>query len=522
MNNLTLFFGPSIPDDLDTVGLAFIAAPQLTRDTAVAVLAADRYVAANYAHLDSLNLYTATSAVSGLLTFNFSGTDMSLLIAPGGGFSHTRTFSLKSEERLTFNALSSPIRLQGLYTSPADSWQPIIEGGVVWRSHVVDNKEALSSLAIASSGQPSWLIRSGLRPGDEVYLIYTLPEVKYGQRTTYTGQVFPGSGTHYNLTYEIATIAAPNQLKFVGDLVAIRQIVLNGVVKAGPGVIDGVSTTSSFIKEINRPLKLITLNQDLSPDDFVVLEYYSFSNSYIYSGYRDFTDTWYTLNCNPEYGHVSATPALGRINSSNLLQQAATIYMIPTAYLKIEKNSVPSANYIEINCSFVTAYNWGETHFVRHIEGLTNEAVTSRQQDGPSNTWGHAVFGRNYYDENPSLSSDIFSDRLPSMLPLGKIILAAPAASKAVSIADIRQRGGGIPEDFPFEAINTNSDGLDTLRAYLDCGIWQGAAIKEGGILEVLIDTSVLDNFTADEVYRIVSSQVSPGIDLVITYQDSV
>jgi hypothetical protein len=124
----------------------------------------------------------------------------------------------------------------------------------------------------------------------------------------------------------------------------------------------------------------------------------------------------------------------------------------------------------------------------------------------------------NHYDEGVYFPDDVFDPNRPSSMPLGRIVLAAPVASNSVSIADIRQRGGGVPEEFPMSAVNAEEDGLDRLRMHWDMGIWEGKAIKEGGVIEIRIDPSVLDTFTTAEIERRVQSEIPPGVDYEIKY----
>ena len=113
------------------------------------------------------------------------------------------------------------------------------------------------------------------------------------------------------------------------------------------------------------------------------------------------------------------------------------------------------------------------------------------------------------------------------MLPLGKFVLAAPASINSTSIADIRNRGGGVPEDYSYTAIDTNTDGIDTLKGFWDQGIWEGEVVKEGGVVEVKIDPSLLKDseddpdpttFTYSQIYEIVKSQMPPGIEFEIIF----
>jgi hypothetical protein len=276
------------------------------------------------------------------------------------------------------------------------------------------------------------------------------------------------------------------------------------------------------VRLFDQKLKIIEIKESLAPSDQVELEFKSLTDFYTYSGYREgLNGTWYTFDVNPEYGHYIADPQTETlVLSSDCLLQQITLYAIPSAYIKITYGIEGDNTRITLN--FISAFSWNETHFVRHILGQNEEDIQVRQQDGPTNTWGHAVLNRNFYGEATSFPDDIFSLQIPSMMPLGKIVMAAPASINSVQVADCRERGGGVPIDYPLQAFNTNASGLDYLRGFLDLGNWSGAVVNEGGVVEIHLNSEVLNTQTADQIQELVDSHMLPGVSAEIIYEDGV
>ena len=201
-----------------------------------------------------------------------------------------------------------------------------------------------------------------------------------------------------------------------------------------------------------------------------------------------------------------------------------TLYAIPSAvgvYNILPPNDSSGLPILDIK--FYSAYSYGESHFIRHAVGAQLEEIVPRLSDGPPNTYGFALFGRNYYDESSVPKRDIFSRTIPSMLPLGRAILKAPINPKTVNIADIRIRGGGVPEYADFNLLRSEPDAIKTLKRYYDLGNWDGQAVQDGGVVTITINPDVLDvnggNFSEAEVAEIVVQRIPPGIEYEIVYE---
>lgn len=527
LNEPQYIFGPVIPDATESVPIAFISAPLLKADLSVAVLSAERYVTQNYSHIERINLSRFIDAEEPSIIATYAGTTVSGLYSNGGTFSISNVASNDS----TLKVLCSPIKVEGLLVSPAGTWNPVIKPGIVWRYHEITEKDFDEGTTFNEAGVPSnqetqtsWLARAGLKVGDRTFLIYTVPEAKYGPLQTSVSTTYPGTQAQLVSNIERAFIASPTKIFLKKEPKVITKVVVNDNVTFS-GFYDGTLENESF-ESLDRRAKTVEMVQPVSPSDNVIVTYLSYSDSYVYTGFRTAFNQWYPFDANPEYGHIIGDWYNNELrNSLDCLQEQITLFLIPSAFVKVSNGSGPSAGSLILN--FESAYNWNETHFVRHLVGNLSEDISVRYVESSLNTWGKAVFGKNYYDEDVGFSGDIFSKVVPSMMPLAKILIAAPASIKGVAMADIRKRGGGVPEDFVGtkefnSAIATDSAGLDTLRGFFDLSCWEGAGTALGGFYTIEIVKTVLDEFTEDEIYEFVKMNTPPGVDFEIVYKDSV
>lgn len=530
MNRLNLLFGPSMPPDQETLGLSFVAGPYLQPWSAIGLLSAERYVRENYDSVGIIDPFTRAFlledfdgfAPGDLLTIHVSSEGAGLVSDASGSLIGafdwgTRTVAVTGGT-WNFKVINNAITLDGISVSKANTWKPIIKPGIVWRFYRVP----------ANEPQESWLTRSGLVPGDRVWLIYTVPEVTYGTKTTEeTSTTFPGSDVELNEVIEVANVQAPNKIGFRGSIKVLTKIVVNGETKF-TGVADTNSSETGYIVSIDNELKTITIRDVVNPDDRIYITYLSYSEYYEYSGFYDYYENqWYPYDCNPEYGHwIGDAQTDTLLNSVDALNKQTSIYLIPSAYLSVSLTFAPtgSATVADLQLEFVSAFTYGETSFVRHFVGQQTEDfdLSGAFIDASINTYSRARFGLEHYDAPDSLGTDYFSVFVPAALPIAKIVLAAPASIHALVAADIRQRGGGVPIEWEPLGAKTEPDGIDELRSYFDLGIWEGKIIKEGGVVEIHIDKTILNDWTVKEIEEIVESQMLPGIAYTILYEDNV
>jgi hypothetical protein len=521
MNELNLMFGPKMPQELESVGLAFIAAPTLSPDSAIAALSAERYAKENYSHL-AQNIMFREGEAGKQLKLDIEIPPISGFTNPTGlgSYSISTSVDLSSTDWM-METLNTAIRVAGMHISKAGTWCPIVKPGTVYRPYkIVRSREP----------EDSWLLSvlNGDEEDAEVLLVYSVPEYRYGIENTTTSIKFPPNSARFKTVREVGFSNGPHKIGYSGDLYQLLEVKINGVVQFS-GTYTGVEE-DTYLRGIDFTVKLIDVSKALGPEDLIELKYLSYADYHVYTGYRDASGTWFPFDANPEFGHIIGDPTTRLYrNSAEVLLEQITLYALPTAAIKLIYTSESSSTYVgHLKLRFYRASAYGETHFVRHIvSSETTEEISARDGGTVINTWGYALFGRNFYDEQNVDGGDIFDSKIPSMLPLGRFVLAAPASVRSVSVADIRQRGGGVPLDFPMIGVETQENGLDKLRSFLDMGIWEGKAIKEGGVIEIEIDRSLLktdeddpdpNTFLSSEIYELVKKQVPPGIDFEIRF----
>jgi hypothetical protein len=123
LNSLNLYFGPSMPIEFESVGLAFIAAPNLRSDSAIGALSAIRYAKQNYDHIEeSLTLFDQGSANSILdVSYNANRITAFTNVENLGLFSVNGAATL-SDETWGPKILNSSIKVAGMRITPADTW----------------------------------------------------------------------------------------------------------------------------------------------------------------------------------------------------------------------------------------------------------------------------------------------------------------------------------------------------------------------------------------------------------------
>lgn len=526
MNELNLYFGPKLPTEFETVGLSFVAAPTLRADSAIGVLSAIRYAKQNYDHLETEQTVFDAGAADARLDVSFGSQVIKAFSnTSSSGLQNVNGEVLLTSETWGPQVLNSAIKVAGMQISLADTWSPIIQPGVVWRGNYV-----LAASGIEPSG--SWIRRAIPEDGRDhnLILIYSIAEALYSIPATGNyGLDFPKQPAKFKTIKEIANVVAPHRIAYSGNLTVLQTVKVNGTTRFSGTFTN--SETDTFLKSLDTTVKFIETKSSLAPDDLIELEYLSYDDFYVYTGFRDVSGSWWPFDANPEYGHIIGNQQDNMYDlSSDALLRQVTLYAIPSAVIEYKFIPYPTggSKIGRVQLDAYRAIDYGETHYVRHvISSEPVEQINSRDGGTVLNTWGYAVFGRNFYDEQNHYGGDIFNTAIPSMIPLGRFVLGAPASVQSVTLADIRQRGGGVPMDFPMIAVESQEDGLDKLRGFLDMGIWEGKAIKEGGVVEIQISQTLLktdpddtnpNTFLASEIYEIVRNQVPPGIDFTISY----
>lgn len=507
-----LYYYPTV-DSANAFPIGFFSPPKLTPDNSLAILSTERYVTQNQS-----DIYTYNYAPSGLTvlqaeaSIEFAGTTVNGIT--NGSFSIPSGPLDVLNGNIQFTWLNSPIVFLGVDPAPNNSFNPIISTGMVWRFHQVSDNEP----------EWSWLRKAGLAAGDEVFLGYSVPETFYHSSDISEPSEFYSSRT--NTWIEDVHPSGPHSLKYTRPLQYLNSITINDTVYS-----IGISNEGStnLVRNIDPVSRTIILRRTLDPTDRVTLNYQVYSEFYRYTGYKfvdeSYNTTWKTCDLNPGYGREIADQVTNTIRPSSVgLFNQVLVYMVPVCFCKLNFTSTGPADEAILTgtLTFDSAFNYGETHFVRHYIGETNEVFDESLGSSYSdfyNYWGVTPFGQAEYDDNDlgSLTDDVFSSFLPSMMPVGKVLLSGPGSIDSVRAVDLRPRGGGIPETYSLPALQGTGN-EDNLRNLWDFGNWGGKLYHEGGSFTVTLSESILDTYSKEQVEKLVGFHTPPGIKAIIEY----
>jgi hypothetical protein len=522
-NSNYIWYGPTIPQNNKTFPIAYSAVKPPTPSDWISSFFTERYVIQN-----APGIYTFThqpsslSVKSATASYSFEGASLPESGASkAGSFSGVSNFIKVSNGNLVFNVLNDPISISGVKILPGGAFSPVISKGIVWRFHTVT----------ANEPPHSWLIRSGLKEGDDVLLGYTVPETHYRTLTAPpTSSVLLGDNTA-SLATETESVAVLDSitLKYSGDLEYLKSITVNNNILFEDFL--AVDQSNNWVKSINPKNKTITLNKAVDQESDVDIQYLTLPDKYTYTGFRGLDPggniIWYPCDLNPTYGRVIKDYLTGvDYPSSVALLNQVLLYLVPSCYLKLSFSQV-SEGVLDGSLTFESAFNYGETHFVRHHVGEIKEVFDEdlgQETDSFFNYWGVTPFNQAQYDEQGQayIKDDIFSTFLPSMMPLVKFSLTGPDPQKVINLVDIRRKGGGLPEQFSQSTLNQHSSGLDYLRSFYDISIWEGDATIEGGHVTIQILNTVLNEFSKEQVEQMVKLHLPPGVSYSILYVESV
>jgi len=509
-NQLNLRFGPAPQNKGQAVGIAFVASSMMQPDLSVSAFDTYKFAKENAPQLRDYIFHPNSFSTEFKLRHVYGGTSLFSQVPPASGgwsiYDSSKTVDL-TDNNYSLPFVNSPIKSLGIRQTRSSSWGLEVTSGVIFRSYTIPSYEQSDAWFLSDA------LSGILEVGSTCVLVYTVPECFYGTLEDSVEGVYPGSGFKLRAVVETAHAAGPNRITFSDSLHSLKRITVNGIDKYTGNFTEDSSATG-VIKEVNRASKYIDVRFSLAPGDEIELEYTIFAQKFTYLGYRDRNNVYYPFDANPEYGHVIGDSRYGAIRSSaDCLLEQVTVYAIPSA---VGVYSIVKGSPDEIVLTFYSAYDYGETHFIRHCVGENIEDIVPRVSEGPSNTYGFSVFGRNYYDEAGVPKRDIFSTRYPSMLPLSRVLLKAPASVNSIKVADARIRGGGIPEDFDFDLLVSEPNALNTLRGYFDLGNWDGKAAQVGGAITIRVNKSVLvaegGKYTVEDVKEIVENRIPPGV----------
>lgn len=185
-------------------------------------------------------------------------------------------------------------------------------------------------------------------------------------------------------------------------------------------------------------------------------------------------------------------------------------------------NPVTQAATVSGIMQFYSAFDYGETHFLRYQLGANNDEII--QEIDPNtdeylsqDTWGHGQFGLAKYREYGSFEPS-WNANFPSSIPLGRLMSAPPVSIETVRVADVRQRGGGISDSLQNFYSQSGSGLIDRVAGFWDMSLWEGPTVKEGGSVQVTLPAALLNDMTETEIRALVMKRVPPGIELLLTF----
>jgi len=508
-NNLQLQIGPQLVENC--LPIAFISSAGFNPES-LAIFSEQQYVVDNIPRVRSLSFNpSGMSVISATASVSFEA-----ISSLGISASSLSLGDLSVENNaITFKHLSSPILINGVFVNPDKSFTPSVGVGNFLRTYTMQSEPAWS-----------WLPRAGFAEGDKLLLVYGVPEVSYQTFTapSSTDTLFPNTACLSQViedTYPATptTINLKHVPEYLISVVAEGSTLYSGKLQVGE--------TSAEIRDFTAN-GVVNLVCSLDPDTKVTVTYLTQPQTYNYKGFKfyDGTNTVYKgLDLNPEYGRRSYSDVSSAyVSSLKALYDEVQIYLVPVAAAKLNFTET-SKGVFTGSIEFKSAFNYGETHFVRHYVGPLDEdfnedySLTVREF---FNYWGTTVLGQAEYDDlgaGPN-TNDVFSTYLPSMAPIGKITLARGGKNDQISIIDLRNRGGGINSIESLKGSKYSDTLFRQLQQFFDLGTWGGVSLHQGGIVKIEIAKTVLDQFSQEEVDNIVKFHIPVGMDYFIQYTE--
>ena len=294
LNQIQLFFGPTMPLEFESVGLSFMTAPTLSSNSAIGSLSAARYVSQNYDHIEPQLGVFNTGAPGSVLDITYNCPPIGAFPNPNSlGLTSTQSNIVLVDQNWGPQILNNSLLVSGIKTTQAGTWCPVIQPGLVWREGYL-----LASSGIEPSG--SWLRRAIPDDGNDYYLtlIYSVPEMLYPPtQDGYFGLTFPPPYARFQTIKETGNPVSPQTISYQGNLDVLLQVVVNGVTTFA-STYTGVEDYA-YLSFLNKNLKQIGITSSLNPNDLVELTYLSYDDFYVYSGFRDVNNNWWPFDANP-------------------------------------------------------------------------------------------------------------------------------------------------------------------------------------------------------------------------------
>jgi hypothetical protein len=376
--------------------------------------------------------FSNTSTKQARVTFKFGATIAGINTVSLNGYAPASSGDLSGNfSGINVYSFSNRITVDRIYVDKTDGWRLGIKDGIFERRFTMSSSEP--------SG--SWLRAVGFNDGDDIVLIYTIPE--YNLVSQWRSWESPDFLRHFQYVYRQRCQLSDNRTVWLGnnDIKYISEIVVNGTrIILGDthymvSVQNVVSKYPDLLESIDPDAGILKFKRSFNDTDIIESSHVYVEPRYIYRGYYD-GQSWHDLDLNPAAGHRwnFCVDSKGKAGF-DILNSPVVIYLIPTAAYYASGDT--NGNYI-YHSAFELPPETRPTCFVRHLAGThTNEG------------------------EVPGY---------PSAAIIGKIFIVPPGSINDVSVLDIRSRGGGLPEDWGSDPNYKPVDFVEEARVRIPVG----------------------------------------------------
>jgi len=392
--------------------------------------------------------------------------------------------TLTQERRFRIDVPYKPPRVVGVEQISRYHWGVRIRPGLVYQRYVIPSYEA----------GHSWLLRAGFNRGDDLVLVYTLPEYT----ATSVGGV-PVSRRMERVMVQSGVFHVERPIHNGME----HMLVTDGVSLTGPA--NGtVFHASMFGREVT--IKSGSLASYTGPAEFT---YWYYSPDYVYTG------CWWEGASGPVpavfnlSAHSKSGLIVGPFARQFVTQQyptlsyrrayqeclftGASIFLLPSM-------AIPYSRFVQGDRvgTRLPAHSGAVRSYVRHIlgaMGFSHRTDIYYGWEEPRNVWHHygiAVLRIAYIGQIPTLGWT------------------------CVDLTDIRTRGGGLPSGAK----------VDVPGAYWDMSEWDGGYSAGAGRAIVRLPRSLLlpdsnrEAFTHEHIVNLVNQYLPAGIDYEVEYVD--
>jgi len=360
--------------------------------------------------------FTNPQTVSGRISISFIATiagvtnvNMAPYFTSTVGTTTTSGTVISNNPYSTVYGVSSSITVDGAMQDSAGGWRLLVKDGVFERPYVMSSLEPTGS----------WLRQAGFKDGDNLVLVYTLPEYNLGNQ--WIDPSNPNVLNHYQLETRILCQSLTDNIISLGrsNIAYLTELIINGVSvisqpPSGSAAMYNLATAYPGIVSSADPVNgTITLSRSVNSTDIIEASFVYQSPRHIYRGYYDGV-SWHDLDLNPSAGHMTdvGVDYKGKPGAS-LLDNPILLYLIPTcAYYAsgdLTGNYVYRTAFDVAASGFVPPYS-----FLRHMSG--------------GNILQGTVPG------------------YPSAAIISKIFITPPGTIDDIWLMDVRSRGGGLPD----------------------------------------------------------------------------